>query len=73
MITKAHLYSLGYEVKTISTFNTSIDFRYSGRPYLINFNNGIVRVDFARNPSIEFSDIDKFKEWHNNFEKNTSK
>jgi len=73
MITKEHLYSLGYELKTISTYNSSTDFRYSGRPYLINLNNGIIRVDFVRKSSLEFSELDKFKEWHYNYEENNTK
>lgn len=72
MITENQLFKLGYEVKT-GLIDGSIDFRISdseSSPYLVNLQDGSVRIDFGNNvntKSIEFDDFENFKKWHQHY------
>jgi len=74
MITKEQLYELGFEVKS-NLLDGSTDFRISGSEsstYLVNLNDGSIRIIFDNNSSnkiVEFVDFKYFKEWHQNFHK----
>ena len=72
MITEYQLQSIGYYEKS-KLINNSRDFRHNdfeNRPYLVNINEGLVRVDHhmkSENRSFQTDDFQTFKNWHDNF------